>query len=181
MPEIRPSRHLQVVERSGDKRWHALWRDATGRHQKVLGPAWVKDSRKRTARGAVVWHAANGPKPDLSYLTPADAVDQLNTILTGAPRRATRRRGRGAVVTFGQVAAEWLEHGEKKRGLKYGTLRDYRYTLDRHLLPAFGEREITAITRQDIERSHARYDRTAPRRRSSWSSARSSASPSAAS
>jgi hypothetical protein len=32
MPEIRPSGHLQVVERGGGKRWHALWRDATGRH-----------------------------------------------------------------------------------------------------------------------------------------------------
>jgi hypothetical protein len=33
------------------RRWHALWRDADGRHQRVLGPAWVKDSGKRTARG----------------------------------------------------------------------------------------------------------------------------------
>jgi integrase len=160
MPDIRPSGHPQVVERSGGKRWHALWRDATGRHQKVLGPAWVKDSGKRTGRGAIVWRAANGPKPDPSYLTPADAADQMHMILAGAPRRATRRNGRRAVVTFGQVAADWLEHGEKKRGLKYGTLRDYRYTLNGHLLPAFGERDIAAITRRDIERWHARYDCT---------------------
>jgi integrase len=157
---VRPSGHLQVVERADGKRWHALWRDAGGRHQKVLGPAWVKDSGRRTARGAIVWRAANGPKPDASYLTPADAADRLNTILAGAPRRATRRNGREPGLTFAQVAADWLEHGEHKRGLKYGTLRDYRYTLNGHLLPAFGERDITAITRKDIERWHAGYDRT---------------------
>jgi hypothetical protein len=48
---VRPSGHLQVVDRGSGRRWHALWRDADGRHQRVLGPAWVKDSGKRTARG----------------------------------------------------------------------------------------------------------------------------------
>jgi integrase len=76
--EVRPSGHLQVVDRGGGRRWHALWRDADGRHQKVLGPAWVKDSGKRTPRGAIVWRAANGPKPDPSHLTPAEATDRLH-------------------------------------------------------------------------------------------------------
>ena len=39
-------------------------------------------------------------------------------------------------------------------------LRDYRYTLNTHLLPAFGDREISAITRRDIERWHAGYPRS---------------------
>jgi hypothetical protein len=87
---VRPSGHLQVVDPGTGRRWHALWRDAEGRHQKVLGPAWVKDSGKRTPRGAVVWRAANGPKPDPSYLTLADAADKLRMILAGAPRATTR-------------------------------------------------------------------------------------------
>src|SRR3954468_14755949 len=94
--------------------------------RKVLGPGWVKNSGKRTPRGAIVWRAANGPKPDPSYLTPADAEDRLRTILAGAPRVAAnegRRRG----PLFAVVAAEWLEHGERKRGLKHSTLTDYRY------------------------------------------------------
>jgi hypothetical protein len=66
---VRPSGHLQVVDPGTGRRWHALWRDSEGRHQKILGPAWVKDSGKRTARGAIVWRAANGSKPDPSYLT----------------------------------------------------------------------------------------------------------------
>ena len=52
--ETRPSGHVQVVERRSGRRWHALWRDADGRHQRVLGPAWVKDGGKRTPRGAVI-------------------------------------------------------------------------------------------------------------------------------
>ncbi|MEA2383556.1 MAG: hypothetical protein QOH72_3527 [Solirubrobacteraceae bacterium] len=156
--EVRPSGHLQVVDPGTGRRWHVLWRDAEGRHQKILGPAWVKDSGKRTPRGAVVWRAANGPKPDPSYLTPADAADQLRMILADAPRAATRGRGRGP--TFAAVAMEWLEHGERKRGLKHSTLKDYRYLLRNHLLPAFGDRPLRAITRQEIERWHAGYERT---------------------
>ena len=106
----------------------------------IQGPAWVKDSGKRTARGAVVWRAANGPKPDPSYLTPAEAADRLQTMLAAAPRAATRRRAAGP--RFAAVAAEWLEHGERKRGLKHSTLKDYRYLINTHLLPAFGELEV---------------------------------------
>jgi integrase len=156
---VRPSGHLQVVDRGGGRRWHALWRDADGRHQKILGPAWVKDSGKRTARGAVIWRAANGPKPDPSYLTPAEAGDRLQTMLAAAPRAATNGR-RAAGPRFATVAVEWLEHGQRKRGLKHSTLKDYRYLINTHLLPTFGGLEIRAITRRHIERWHAGYDRT---------------------
>jgi hypothetical protein len=142
---VRPSGHLKVRNSATGQRWHALWRDAEGRHQKILGPAWVKDSGRRTPRGAVVWHAANGPKPDPSYLTPADASDRLRTVLAGAPRAipaGARRRG----PLFATVAWQWLEHGERRRGLKVSTLKDYRYLIRNHLLPAFGERPLRAIT-----------------------------------
>jgi hypothetical protein len=177
---VRPSGHLQVVDRGGGRRWQALWRDAKGRHQKVLGPAWVKDSGKRTARGAIVWHTANGPKPDPSYLTPADAADELRRILAGAPRASTTR-GRRAGPSFEAVAWEWLEHRERKRGLKQSTLKDYRYLLRNHLLPAFGERPVRAMTRQEIERWHAGYERTRTAGQALMSWARSCATPSAAS
>jgi hypothetical protein len=106
--EVRPSGHLQVVDPGTGRRWHVLWRDAEGRHQKILGPAWVKDSGKRTPRGAVVWRAANGPKPDPSYLTPADAADERRMILARAPR-ASATGGRRRGPAFEAVAWEWLE------------------------------------------------------------------------
>jgi Phage integrase, N-terminal SAM-like domain len=156
---VRPSGHLQVVDPGSGRRWHALWRDAEGRHQKILGPAWVKDNGKRTARGAIVWRAANGPKPGPSHLTPAEAADRLRMILAGAPRE-TAASGRRRGPAFGTVAWEWLEHGERKRGLKQSTLKDYRYLIRNHLLPAFGERPLRAITQREIERWQARYERT---------------------
>ncbi len=58
------------------------------------------------------------------------------------------------------MAAEWLEHGERKRGLKRSTLKDYRYVVNGHLLPTFGELEVRAIARRHIERWHANYERT---------------------
>jgi integrase len=60
------------------------------------------------------------------------------------------------------VAWEWLEHGERKRGLKHSTLKDYRYLIRNHLLPAFGDRPLRAITRQEVE---ARGLRAHPHRR----------------
>src|SRR4051794_3963974 len=167
--ETRPSGHVQIVERRAGRRWHALWRDADGRHQRVLGPAWVKDSGRRTPRGAIVWRAANGRKPNPSYLSPAEADDLLRQILAGAPRQATRARP-GTGTRFMDVAEDWMLHGERKRGLKRGTLRDYRYTVDGHLLPAFGAQEIAGITPEGIERPHPptrprHRQRRTPRRR----------------
>jgi hypothetical protein len=65
--DARPSGHLQVKGPKGRRAWYALWRDADGRHQKRLGPAHVRDSGRRTPRGAAVWRAANGSKPDPSH------------------------------------------------------------------------------------------------------------------
>ena len=156
---VRPSGHLQVVDRRSGRRWHALWRDADGRHQKILGPAWVKDSGRRTPRGAVVWRAANGPKPDQSYLTPAEAADRLQTILVAAPRATTmgRPRSRPDVRHRGRRVARARQ---RKRGLKHSTLKDYRYRITSHLLPTFGELQVQVITRRHIERWHAGYERT---------------------
>jgi len=89
MAGVRPSGHLQVKGEAGKRRYFALWRDADGRHQRLLGPAHVKDSRRRTPRGAVIWRAGDGPKPDLSYLTPQEAAAALRELLAAAPKRAT--------------------------------------------------------------------------------------------
>jgi hypothetical protein len=70
----------------------ALWRDADGRHQKRLGPARVRDSGRRNPRGAVVWRAANGPKPGRTYLTPAKAEAALEAVLGAAVREPTAPR-----------------------------------------------------------------------------------------
>jgi hypothetical protein len=103
--ETRPSGHVQVVDRRTDRRRHALWRDADGRDQRALGPAWVTDSGKRTPRGAVIWRAGDRPEPCPSYLSPAEAEDLLRQILAAAPRRPTCARP-GSGTRFMDVAQD---------------------------------------------------------------------------
>ena len=135
--EVASQGHLQVIGGRGNRRWRAFWWDADGKHSRVLGPAWAQNSGKRTARGAIVWHAADGPKPDSSYLTPKEAQAELRRLLEhDAVKRPTPRTARGAPVTFADAAEAWLLHGERKRNLKRSTVKDYRQVLDAYLLPA---------------------------------------------
>lgn len=127
---VRPTGHLQVKGQRGGRTYYALWRDADGRHQRRLGPAWVKDSGKRTPRGAVKWAARDGRRPD-GYLTPADAEDALRTILAEAPRRVTPGRRRSGALTLRQACDEWLRWAEHDSEVKPSTLGDYRNLTDR--------------------------------------------------
>jgi integrase len=130
------SGHVQVIGERGHRRWRAFWWDADGKHSRVLGPAWAQSSGKRTARGAIIWHAADGPKPDESYLTPREAQAELRRLLEHeAARRPSARAASGRPVTFADAAEAWLGHGQSKRNLKRSTLKDYRQVLDAYLLP----------------------------------------------
>jgi len=141
--EVASSGHLQVIGERGRRRWRAFWWDADGKHSRVLGPAWVQSSGKRTARGALIWHAGDGAKPGASYLTPREAELALRRLLEhDAVIRPSARNARGAPVTFADAAAAWLEHGEKRRNLKRSTLKDYRQAISAYLVePKDGERE----------------------------------------
>jgi integrase len=144
--EVAANGHLQVIGGRGNRRWRAFWWDADGKHSRVLGPAWAQSSGKRTARGAITWHAADGPKPDPSYLTPKDAQAELRRLLEhDAVKRTTPRTASGAAVTFADAAAAWLQHGERKRNLKRSTVKDYRQVLDAYLLPA-DKNTVGAVT-----------------------------------
>jgi integrase len=137
--EARPSGHLQVKGPKGRRAWYALWRDADGRHQKRLGPAHVRDSGRRTARGAVVWRAANGSKPDPSYLTPAEAEDALQRLLSRAAREPTDPRWkREQDHTFGEACEAWLAYVGEEKDRRPSTIKDYRNTVRRYLLAEFG-------------------------------------------
>jgi integrase len=135
--EVASHGHLQVIGARGNRRWRAFWWDADGKHSRVLGPAWTQNSGKKTARGAIVWHAADGPKPGPSYLTPKEAQAELRRLLEHeVAKRPTPRTASGAPVTFADAAEAWLRHGERKRNLKRSTVKDYRQALDAYLLPA---------------------------------------------
>jgi integrase len=154
----RPTGHLQVVERRSGRRYHALWRDADGRHQRVLGLAWVKKTGRHTKRGAETWRTADGPKPD-GYLTPDDAAHELRKILAAAPSIASTGASRTS-VTFAEVAEEWYDDGQRRRGLKRSTLLDYRQVLDAYLLPRFGEAAIDTLAPATIQSWLGEFGRT---------------------
>src|SRR4051812_3176111 len=137
--EARPSGHLQVKGPKGRRAWYALWRDADGRHQKRLGAAHVRDSGRRTPRGAVIWRAANGSKPDASYLTPAEAEDELQRLLSSALREPTDpRRKRAHDHIFAEACEAWLAYVAEEKDRRPSTVKDYRNTVRRYLLAEFG-------------------------------------------
>jgi integrase len=137
--EARPSGHLQVKGPKGRRAWYALWRDADGRHQRRLGPAHVRDSGRRTPRGAVVWRAANGSKPDPSYLTPAEAEEALQRLLSLALREASDpRRKRAQDHTFAEACNAWLAYVAEEKDRRPSTIKDYRNAVRRYLIAEFG-------------------------------------------
>jgi integrase len=155
--EVVANGHFRVIGEGRNRRWQAFWWDADGKHTRVLGPAWAKSSGKRTSRGAIVWHAGDGPKPDPAYLTPREAQAQLRRLLEheAVPTPAPPR---GTPLTFADAAEAWLLHGERKRALKRSTLSDYRMALDTYLLPAPPER-----TRPDTVYGRAPFAKTPER------------------
>ena len=155
---VRATGHVQVKGNAGNRRYYALWRDADGRHQRLLGPAHVKDSGRRTARGAIVWRAGDGPLPGPEHLTPADAAATLRELLAGASKRPTAASQRSSVaVTFGEACAEWLRYIEHERKRTPSTLADYRSTVRAGLLPGLGaETPLARIDTATIDTWRAR-------------------------
>ncbi len=108
----RVSGHLQAKGGKGARKWYALFRDRDGRrHQLLLGPAHVKESGRRTERGAVVWRAASGPRPTPEHLTPLDAQAALDELSAADAQKAARRFSREEA----QVALEHEQHGKARK------------------------------------------------------------------
>jgi integrase len=126
--------HVFRIERVRGPVWYAKYRLPDGRQvQKKLGPAW-------TDRG----------RPPAGYFTKRLAEAWLRSTLEDA-RRGTLPGMVRSGATFADAAAEWLRFIEEDRARKPSTLVDYRSALNAHLLPAFGDRPLESITREDVE------------------------------
>src|SRR5512133_1508917 len=183
--ETRPSGHLQVRGTRGQRAWYALWRDGDGRHKKRLGPAHVRESGRRRPRGAIVWRAADGPKPDATCRSPAPAEDELQKLRAEAPREPTDpRHKRDQDRTFAEACDAWLDNVEHEKALRPSTVRDYRNAVGCYLLPEFGA--TTLLRTIDTRRIAPTASGCSPRanshdgrsRRSLSSSSRCSSAPS---
>ncbi len=129
-----PSGHVFRVQRVRGPAWYVKYRLPDGSQvQRKLGPAW-------TERG----------RPPAGYFTKRRAEQALSEILTDA-HRGTLPGARRTGATFADAAAEFLRHSEKVRKCEPSTVGDYRSVINGYLLPAFGERDISSITADDID------------------------------
>src|SRR5256885_995545 len=98
--------HLRVEARAKGRVSVAKYvRADGGESREVLGAAWVKDSGRKTPRGATVWRAPDGRKPD-GFLTPKEALQE---VLAAERRPPGRRSARAGPKSFGEALASYLE------------------------------------------------------------------------
>lgn len=164
---VRPTGHLQVKGRRGERGWYALWRDADGRHQQRLGPAHVKDSGRKTPRGATIWRAGDGPRRVADALTPDEAGDRLRAILAAAPATHPAPQPERPTHTFVAACDEWLRYVEIERERARSTVHDYRNVVRGYLIPWFGaDTPVAGIRTEDVDafREHMLGERRLSRR-----------------
>ncbi|CAA9501707.1 MAG: hypothetical protein AVDCRST_MAG53-2033 [uncultured Solirubrobacteraceae bacterium] len=161
--------NLTVEERTTLGRvWVVAWTSGDGRrNRKVLASAWVKDSGRKTSRGAVVWRARDGSAPEGS-LTPKGAQDALEDLLE-EERKKKLRRPTQAGKTFGEAGEAFVRHaasvGGKRGEVSPSTLRGYRSIL-RALAPDFPpEMRLVDITLRQLEEYQERLLIEIPPRR----------------
>ena len=167
--ETRVTGHLQVRGPVGRRKWLAHVKDRDGRERsRVVGLAHVKDSGKRTPRGATIWRAANGPCPP-GHLTPKAAEDRLARLLEeirAAPRmpRVVEAQEQRTVPTFGDAIDAWLVYLRVEKRRKASTVQDAKNVANGVLIPHFDrdtplysiERREVAVTVGDRERTEVR-------------------------
>jgi integrase len=134
MSTFRPRGHLQVkLDANGRTRaFWAFWRDQDDiKRGRRLGPAHVRDSGRRTARGAIVWRAGYGEKPSPDYLTPQEAEDRLEEILRALGADAELAEADEQQATLRQTIEGWVAERERDKGLKRSTLASYNSMFER--------------------------------------------------
>jgi hypothetical protein len=111
----------------------------------------VRPSGKTTARGAVLWRAGHGSKPDASYLTPAEAEAKLATLLDEARQKRTSAPRAARGKTFGGAIKRWLDHVVHEAGVDPGTLRGYRVIAGKLKEEFPADTPLRRFTQQRIE------------------------------
>jgi len=126
--------HLQVkLDWNGRTRsFYAYWRDQSGERGGCrLGPAHVRDSGRRTPRGAIIWRSGNGPRPTAEHLTPKDAESRLAAILRELESKPLGDNELAPAGSLSDGAEGWLAERMSERGLKRSTVAGYEDMFER--------------------------------------------------
>lgn len=138
MSTRRVTGHLKLIERREGPVWYA----------KTRVPGRVPE---QTTRRLAPAHLAGG-KPASGYLTRRQAQDALADLLAEERRRVAQRAyDTATAATFADAAAGFMHHVEHVKGREQSTLRDYRGSLTRYLLPRWRDRPVHAIAPADVE------------------------------
>jgi hypothetical protein len=130
----RPTGHLQVkLDWNGRTRsFYAFWRDQNDDKGGCrVGPAHVRDSGRKTPRGATIWRAGNGPRPTPEHLTPKDAEARLTEILRDLETNAQTEDAQALEGSLRQSAEGWLAERQSEKGLKRSTVAGYEDMFER--------------------------------------------------
>ena len=130
----RPTGHLQVKpdSKGGTRSYWAFWRDQHGvRGGGRLGPAHVRDSGRKTARGAIIWRAGDGPRPTSEHLTPRDAEERLDAILREMESKIEPCEEESERGTLWQATQGWVAERKRDKDLKRTTLAGYETMFER--------------------------------------------------
>ena len=110
--------------------------------QRKSGPVYFLKARDRDGRQI---KKRLGPVADWK---PKDAEDAMRDYLTDLGR--VPDRGDDS-VTFKYAADAWLRYVEHERRRAVSTVRDYRATVERHVIPRLGELPLSQIGVQDLD------------------------------
>jgi integrase len=148
------SGHLQVKGPAGNRKYFASWIDAGGvKRTMTLGRAHVKDTGRRTPRGATVWRGGDGACP-AGALSPKMAEKRLAAILEDEQARRAERPApveTSPIPTFGDAVEAWLVYLRVEKQRKPSTLRDARNAAYLYLVPHFGrETPLYALERNEV-------------------------------
>jgi integrase len=111
--------------------------------QRHDGPVYFLKARDRDGRQI---KKRLGPVADWPQKLAQDALRDFLTDLGRVPDRGDES------VTFRYAAGAWLRYVEHDRNRAASTVRDYRNTVERHLTRRFGDRPLSEITVDDVER-----------------------------
>lgn len=106
------------------------------------GPVYFLKARDRSGRQI---KRRLGPVADWPGKTADDALRDWLTDLGRVPVAGE------AGVTFEYAARAWLRYVEHDLERKRSTVRDYRNTVNRHLVTRFGERPVGELTTDDVD------------------------------